>query len=344
MTRVSSAVMSRPAQLASTIPPIAPSAADDAPTFKQFQAKIEATVRETAAARKLLHAQAVAAHAQEEKDRRDLKRKPAAIVVLPEIPRPLEPAEEDDRVTLLVRPSAAPACTHTVQLRLSSPTPESIPGIASLLARHLDAAKGELILSIGAHNLQLKTLASLFDHDRASPYVEPVEGQTLTEEVVLPRKTVDEILATFVAISAEINATTTILDSRFTSEGVPLPPTEVADQAPNASSNDPRTQFRWTSRTLKLLVRRIPESAMDLIECRVAVVGNVDAGKSSLLGVLTKGRLDDGRGRARVRLVPLPCWIALTPPVCSATSTSSSQVVPRQSASRYSASTLPASR
>jgi len=34
----------------------------------------------------------------------------------------------------------------------------------------------------------------------------------------------------------------------------------------------------------------------------VAVVGNVDAGKSSLLGVLTKGKLDDGRGRARVSL------------------------------------------
>ena len=31
-------------------------------------------------------------------------------------------------------------------------------------------------------------------------------------------------------------------------------------------------------------------------------VGNVDAGKSTLLGVLTKGGLDDGRGKARVNL------------------------------------------
>jgi len=35
---------------------------------------------------------------------------------------------------------------------------------------------------------------------------------------------------------------------------------------------------------------------------RVAVVGNVDAGKSTLLGVLTHGELDNGRGTARQRL------------------------------------------
>lgn len=36
--------------------------------------------------------------------------------------------------------------------------------------------------------------------------------------------------------------------------------------------------------------------------CRVAVVGNVDAGKSTLLGVLTHGELDNGRGFARQKL------------------------------------------
>lgn len=35
---------------------------------------------------------------------------------------------------------------------------------------------------------------------------------------------------------------------------------------------------------------------------RVAVVGNVDAGKSTLLGVLTHGELDNGRGFARQKL------------------------------------------
>ena len=32
---------------------------------------------------------------------------------------------------------------------------------------------------------------------------------------------------------------------------------------------------------------------------KLAVIGNVDSGKSTLVGVLTKGIYDDGRGSAR---------------------------------------------
>ncbi|KAJ9613440.1 hypothetical protein H2200_003382 [Cladophialophora chaetospira] len=52
----------------------------------------------------------------------------------------------------------------------------------------------------------------------------------------------------------------------------------------------------------KLLVRQAPATAEEVIETRIAVVGNVDAGKSTMLGVLVKGNLDDGRGKARVNL------------------------------------------
>lgn len=52
----------------------------------------------------------------------------------------------------------------------------------------------------------------------------------------------------------------------------------------------------------KLMIRRRPVDVDDQIETRIAVVGNVDAGKSTLLGVLVKGGLDDGRGKARVNL------------------------------------------
>ncbi|XP_054636503.1 GTP binding protein 1, like [Dunckerocampus dactyliophorus] len=49
-----------------------------------------------------------------------------------------------------------------------------------------------------------------------------------------------------------------------------------------------------------LIRRRVDEQ--DFLEVRVAVVGNVDAGKSTLLGVLTHGELDNGRGFARQKL------------------------------------------
>jgi GTPase len=57
-----------------------------------------------------------------------------------------------------------------------------------------------------------------------------------------------------------------------------------------------------TSSHGKLLIRQSPSTAEDVIETRIAVVGNVDAGKSTMLGVLVKGGLDDGRGKARVNL------------------------------------------
>ena len=41
---------------------------------------------------------------------------------------------------------------------------------------------------------------------------------------------------------------------------------------------------------------------VQFIDLRLAVLGNVDGGKSTLLGVLTQGELDNGRGCARLNL------------------------------------------
>lgn len=50
----------------------------------------------------------------------------------------------------------------------------------------------------------------------------------------------------------------------------------------------------------ELLIREINDS--NYIDIKVTVAGSVDAGKSTLLGVLTSGQLDDGRGSARTRI------------------------------------------
>lgn len=50
-------------------------------------------------------------------------------------------------------------------------------------------------------------------------------------------------------------------------------------------------------------VRLTPRGVEEIMEVRVAVVGNVDAGKSTTLGVLTRGGLDDGRGKVSSILV-----------------------------------------
>merc|ERR1712226_704437 len=49
------------------------------------------------------------------------------------------------------------------------------------------------------------------------------------------------------------------------------------------------------------LVRKVPED-QQCIDLRVCVLGSADVGKSTLLGVLTQGNLDNGRGSARLNM------------------------------------------
>ena len=53
------------------------------------------------------------------------------------------------------------------------------------------------------------------------------------------------------------------------------------------------------SQCAEVLVRQLSQQNDEKKEVRVAVIGNVDSGKSTLIGVLTKGSLDNGRGSAR---------------------------------------------
>ena len=48
-------------------------------------------------------------------------------------------------------------------------------------------------------------------------------------------------------------------------------------------------------------MRKVPDDR-HFIDLRLAVLGHADAGKSTLLGVLTNGELDNGSGRARLNL------------------------------------------
>ncbi|PXF42328.1 GTP-binding protein 1 [Gracilariopsis chorda] len=56
-------------------------------------------------------------------------------------------------------------------------------------------------------------------------------------------------------------------------------------------------------RVAQVLVRKVPKALEDYVDIRIAVAGNVDSGKSTLVGVLTgTGALDNGRGLARSQI------------------------------------------
>ena len=48
--------------------------------------------------------------------------------------------------------------------------------------------------------------------------------------------------------------------------------------------------------------RRTTSRGGSALEVRVAIIGNVDSGKSTMVGVLTRSMLDDGRGLARSKV------------------------------------------
>ncbi|CAH8596064.1 unnamed protein product [Schistosoma guineensis] len=70
-----------------------------------------------------------------------------------------------------------------------------------------------------------------------------------------------------------------------------------------SSSSSSNSSSATTGCLVKEYLIRRKTASDDFVDVRVAVVGNVDAGKSTLLGVLTHGELDNGRGLARLRLL-----------------------------------------
>ncbi|KAG0199758.1 hypothetical protein BGX33_011466 [Mortierella sp. NVP41] len=163
-----------------------------------------------------------------------------------------------------------------------NPTEANIESLQTLLAARIREGSGETLFEIGV------------EEDGAPMKLSDAEYQTALTTV----KTAAAAVGAEVAIMHEKNA--------GLSTGAPILPesggkgvTPIAEPS-LAPSVDAADQPIYKSSYV--MIRKTPKSVDELLELRVAVVGNVDAGKSTLLGVLTKGVLDDGRGKARVNL------------------------------------------
>lgn len=158
-----------------------------------------------------------------------------------------------------------------------------------------------MLLCLSSHNLGERSLASILEGpDRANATT--TASDTPTPLAHLTDKDARTAFDSIKAAASEVSLYASILSSPF-DEINRAEAAAMAKYAPETSMNedDVRRQYDGSS-TLFVLVRSKPHTAEEILELRIATVGNVDAGKSTLLGVLTKGRLDDGRGRARVAL------------------------------------------
>ncbi|KAF9897146.1 hypothetical protein BX616_006105, partial [Lobosporangium transversale] len=146
--------------------------------------------------------------------------------------------------------------------QLLNPTESHLESLQNLLAARIREGSGEALFEIG------------IEEDGAPMNLTETEYQTAFSTV----RTAASAIGAEVAIMFEKNSGPSLPESTSGATG------DSTDQS--------------TGKTSYVMIRKVPKSAEELLELRVAVVGNV----STLLGVLTKGVLDDGRGKARVNL------------------------------------------
>jgi GTPase len=112
----------------------------------------------------------------------------------------------------------------------------------------------------------------------------------------------NESIDTLTRMAKELSADLSIICER----DVPNETDKKKRSKSNASSTDVKESIGTDQqaiipikrkRVAEVLVRRFGEE--DYLDVRIAVCGNVDSGKSTLIGVLTRGQLDNGRGLAR---------------------------------------------
>ncbi|KAI9311181.1 P-loop containing nucleoside triphosphate hydrolase protein [Dichotomocladium elegans] len=151
-----------------------------------------------------------------------------------------------------------------------------------------DHVTGELLPSIG-RSLKAKLLEATGEdiHDLKeliSARLTEGNGETLFEigveddgnSMMFTEEEYQKVLLTMARVVSDLNADYAVVEKRVRDAGLKKQQDIVAN----------------------LMIRKRISAVEDLLEIRIAVVGNV----STLLGVLTKGILDDGRGKARVNL------------------------------------------
>ncbi|XP_020281952.1 GTP-binding protein 2 isoform X1 [Pseudomyrmex gracilis] len=81
----------------------------------------------------------------------------------------------------------------------------------------------------------------------------------------------------------------------------------LASQTTNIKNNSNNNNNKEGKKVAEVLVKKLRkddrEDQDSIVDLRLAVTGAQDAGKSTLLGVLTQGELDNGRGRARLNML-----------------------------------------
>lgn len=128
----------------------------------------------------------------------------------------------------------------------------------------------------------------------------------------LDEQEMDKSLATLKRMAHRLGASMNIIRERVVvDEEAESSPNKV-DDSENVENTSPlscdekeeknKKTTRSTKKAAEVLIRRVPDDSQ-FIDIRIAVLGNVDSGKSTLISVLTYDEMDNGQGRARLNLL-----------------------------------------
>ncbi|KAJ3231722.1 hypothetical protein HDU81_003566 [Chytriomyces hyalinus] len=223
-------------------------------------------------------------------------------------------SEDDDEENL-----AAFADLHLSSKSLYiSQTPAQVTKLATLLSARIEMGQGETVLELGVEDDGSSMKLTRVEFDEALMNLRKCcTGLNCDVSVLHERRDLKMVLSNNLATGVSASNESVNEESNVPSTTKAQSPA-TSPVSPNTGGPSPTTK---ESRSLDapsdkfvmskpedgyfyahLLVRKHAGQVEDLNELRIAVVGNVDAGKSTLLGVLTKNVLDDGRGKARINL------------------------------------------
>lgn len=169
--------------------------------------------------------------------------------------------------------------------------------LVELLTLRIDEGHGETVFEIGFENNGDTMSLTLLEWDAAmARLVEAAKKVRSDCQVLLTKNVGGEVEAESMIESDEEAAAEE--DEKKGKEK-----TQKGKEKGKEKKEKEKDKDKDPSCSGKILIRQHPASVEEVIETRIAVVGNVDAGKSTMLGVLVKGGLDDGRGKARVKYV-----------------------------------------
>lgn len=196
------------------------------------------------------------------------------------------------------------------KLRLTDPTPERIERLVTQLKWRIREGQGEAILILGVKDNGILVGLTSDEIRLSTKTLEQMAAKIGAKMTVVSENVVDHESADESATEHQLlNSTGKIIRNRLNygryKENSPA--LRAADslevgmkKSASLMSSQKASRKQQVRKVLQILVKRKTHDISE--ELRVAVLGPTDSGKSSLLGVLSHGEYDNGRGSARLNL------------------------------------------